>query len=856
MAVTAAVMAAAVGAPTPLAAAAGETPADTDIPYAVEDGAYPNRADLLEETGADLIAGDGNITLTLCSGPHQIKVWARNLKTGDSRICFAAAGTGYLSVNIPRAYRIETDDRDIEADVSIEGTTESLTVPRDTSKGFGEADISDPQQAVLLEMRVTGTSTPATPPPAGDTTHTFTGKLRIGETRSCTAVLVDPRWAITAKSCFADKPAESIDATPGAPKSKTTITLGRSDLDSTGTHTSAISYVIPQPERDLALVRLDQPAFDVTPVAISGTAAATGEELTVVGYGRTSDEWAPAKLHTSVFSAGATSATGVDLTAKTPAETTICKGDAGAPALRTENGKLALVAIGSRSWQGGCLGEPVAETRTNAVGARIDGLKQWVDDVAFGASDFNCDGQRDVAIADPDATVSSAAKAGRVQVVYGGGKGNAELSQALPIVSGSAEANDRFGGSLATFDHNLDNCTDLVVGVPGEAIGTAAGAGGAHIVYGSPAGLGQGKVTVDLVQGSGNGALLGMGAEAGDRMGQAVTAGTTITGVPYLAVGVPGEDGSGFVDAGAAVYLYGTSTNNVLINQGSVGVPGGLESNDEFGASLAGSPQHLAIGAPGEAIGGLADVGAVVVFNHTRNAANIPTALAGLDQNLAEIEDASEAGDTFGYALDMVAYKPTAAATGTESLLVVGTPGEGTSTIATTGRVDVVRLTPTGFVPMTGIHQGTTGISGANEAADRFGHSVSAVRTNPSAVSTAQNTLMAVGVPGEDIGTATDAGGIYTFGMIGAPGDSDSTVYPGLAGLPGVPVTGEKVGTAVTATGTHLYVGVPDGPSAYGRAHTVPWANINAGGSAPVVTYEPGKNGLPAVGLRFGAGMR
>ncbi|MFI0146557.1 trypsin-like serine protease [Streptomyces globisporus] len=838
-----------------LAAITGEVQAAPGAPYAVEDGSYPNRDDILSTTGADLIAGDGRITLTLCSEPHQIKVWARNLTNNENRLCFVAADTGYLSVNIPSAFRIETYDRDIKANVSIDGTTENLTVPRDTAKGFGEADPADPKQAVLLEMRVTGTGTPATPPPAGDTTYTFTGKLRIGETRSCTAVLVDPRWAVTAKSCFADKPSESIDTAVGAPKQKTTITLGRADLNSTGTHTSTVSYLVPRPDRDMALVRLDQPANGITPVAISGAAPTADESLTLAGYGRTFDEWAPTKLHTSTLSAGATTATGVDLAPKTPADAPICKGDAGAPALRTENGKPALVAIGSQSRQGGCLGELDSETRTDAVGARADGLKQWVDGVIFGATDFNCDGARDVAIADPDATVNGAAKAGRVQLVYGAGKGNAELSQSLPIFSGSAEVNDRFGGSLATFDHNLDGCTDLAVGVPGEAIGTNAGAGGVHIVYGSPAGLGQGKATVNLTQGSGSGALAGMGSETGDRMGEAIAAGTTIAGVPYLAIGLPGEDGSGFTNAGAVVYLHGTGQTNVLINQDSEGVAGAMESNDDFGASLAGSPQHLAIGSPGEAVGGMADAGAVSLFNHKLNAAKIPTGIAGLDQNLAEIQDDSEAGDTFGFSLSMTAYRPNAAATGTESLLVIGTPGEGTPTIATTGRIDVLRLTPTGFSQLSGVHQGTTGMTGANEDGDRFGHTVSAVSLNPAAVSTAKNTLVAVGVPGEDIGTATDAGGIYTFGLLGAPGDSDTTVHPGVAGLPGAPVTGEKVGSAVTATGTHLYIGIPDGPTAYGRAHALPWANTT-GGTEPVTTYEPGKDGLPATGQRFGAAMR
>ncbi|MEU2072268.1 S1 family peptidase [Streptomyces anulatus] len=682
--------------------------------------------------------------------------------------------------------------------------------------------------------------------------YAFTTKIQFGDgaaARSCTGSLVGAQWVLTTASCFTGG---TTELTVGKPAAKTTAIVGRTDLSATGGHTSEIVNLVPLPGSDMAMARLAAPAAGVSPVAIATTAAAPGDTLIAAGYGRTKTEWVPNKLHSGPFTVNAVSGTSLAISGSSPTSA-ICMGDTGGPLLRSSGGTVELVGVSRASWQGGCFGE--TETRTDAEGARADGLKPWIDEVVAGASDFNCDGARDVAIADPDATVNGAAKAGRVQLVYGAGKGNAELSQALPIFSGAAEVNDRFGDSLATFDHNLDGCTDLAVGVPGEAIGTNAGAGGVHIVYGSPVGLGNGKATVNLVQGTGSGALLGMGAEAGDRMGEAIAAGTTIAGVPYLAIGLPGEDGSGFTNAGAVVYLHGTGQTNVLINQASEGVAGAMENNDDFGASLAGSPQHLAIGAPGEAIGGMADAGAVSVFNHKLNAAKIPTGLAGLDQNLAEIEDASEASDTFGFSLSMTAYRPNAAATGTESVLVVGTPGEGTSTIATTGRIDALRLTPTGFSQLSGVHQGSTGVTGANEAGDRFGHTVSAVSTRPESVSTAQNTLVAVGVSGEDIGTATDAGGIMTFGLIGAPGDSDTTVYPGVAGLPGAPVTGEKVGSAVTATGTHLYIGIPDGPTAYGRAHALPWANTT-GGSEPVTSYEPGKDGLPATGQRFGASIR
>lgn len=256
-------LAVALGTPTTLATAAGE-PTDV-MPYAIEDGAYPDRANVLGLTGADLIAGDGNITFTSCSGPYQIKVWAVKLKTNESRMCFTAANTGYLKVNIPRAYRIETVGRDIKAGISIAGTTENLTVGRDTSKGFGEADLSDPKQAVLLEMRVTGSSSPAPQGPAEGNPLSFTGKLNIGDTRACTAALIDPRWVVTAKSCFADNPAENNTIPAGAPKDKTTLTLGRADLTSTGGHTTDIVELAPHADRDLVLARLAAPATGVPP---------------------------------------------------------------------------------------------------------------------------------------------------------------------------------------------------------------------------------------------------------------------------------------------------------------------------------------------------------------------------------------------------------------------------------------------------------------------------------------------------------------------------------------------------------------------------------------------------------------
>ncbi|MEW2758223.1 VCBS repeat-containing protein, partial [Streptomyces sp. NPDC048399] len=109
---------------------------------------------------------------------------------------------------------------------------------------------------------------------------------------------------------------------------------------------------------------------------LATTPATAGEKLTKAGFGRTKTEWVPDKLHTATFTVASTTNTTVDLDGSDTA--TVCKGDAGAPALRTVNGTTELVAVNSRSWQGGCLGNDPAETRTGAIDTRVDDLRGWV----------------------------------------------------------------------------------------------------------------------------------------------------------------------------------------------------------------------------------------------------------------------------------------------------------------------------------------------------------------------------------------------------------------------------------------------------------------------------------------------
>ncbi|MFI7318069.1 FG-GAP-like repeat-containing protein [Streptomyces venezuelae] len=220
---------------------------------------------------------------------------------------------------------------------------------------------------------------------------------------------------------------------------------------------------------------------------------------------------------------------------------------------------------------------------------------------ALAAGDFNGDGHDDLALGncreiadeniDDPCGPEELAEGGGIHIHYGDGDGlvweGQTLNQDTPGVPGVAEKGDDFGNALAAADIDGDGKDDLIAGAPGEAIGSAAGAGAVTVLKGGANGIltedGKAVGAVSYQQNSPN---IPGGAEAGDRFGAALGfADHNGDGSPDLSAAAPGENAS----AGGVwnlPHLATGTTGTTAVTPNSLGLPtssGPLT----YGASLA-----------------------------------------------------------------------------------------------------------------------------------------------------------------------------------------------------------------------------------------------------------------------------
>jgi hypothetical protein len=302
-------------------------------------------------------------------------------------------------------------------------------------------------------------------------------------------------------------------------------------------------------------------------------------------------------------------------------------------------------------------------------------------------------------------------------------------------------ANAKFGAASVTADFNGDHFADLVVGAPGDLSGSGTVAGGNVSLY---LGSATGLGTPRRISESN---VTGMAPEAGDKFGQALAAGD-------------------FNNDGKA---------------------------------------DLAVGAPGESIGTVANAGAVAIFLGT--ATGLATTGTGLDQN--GLGGKAETSDQFGAAIAAGNFIGTANAE-----LAVGAPGEapGTKTVVA-GEVNVAKWGTSGLVTGWTLNQGNTSV-GADEAGDKYGAALAA--GNVTGDSKAD---LLVGTPGEDIEAApakADTGSLNVY-----PGGTSAFGAGFTANQSGVEA-GDLYGSSVAVGdfdktgGADIAVGIPGEVATFG----------------------------------------
>ncbi|MEU5324450.1 hypothetical protein AB0G67_48240 [Streptomyces sp. NPDC021056] len=207
--------------------------------------------------------------------------------------------------------------------------------------------------------------------------------------------------------------------------------------------------------------------------------------------------------------------------------------------------------------------------------------------------DINGDGYGDLVTGVPyDASLNPgdtpAHRGGEIQVLYGSAQGITPSQKPQVIhqdtagVPGTAEDGDQFGSSLAIGDTNGDRYADVLVGTPGEAIGSAQYAGGATLLRGSAAGLTTTGATAYTQNTSG---VPGT-AESGDRLGAAThLVDVTKDGKAEVMAGTPGENHDG------ALWTARGSVSGPLTGGSTTisGTAAGLKykyTDIEFGAAL------------------------------------------------------------------------------------------------------------------------------------------------------------------------------------------------------------------------------------------------------------------------------
>ena len=162
-----------------------------------------------------------------------------------------------------------------------------------------------------------------------------------------------------------------------------------------------------------------------------------------------------------------------------------------------------------------------------------------------------------------------------------------ELRTQRTFDGAAPQAGDRFAGAIAYGDIDGDGTTDVVLGSPGEDVGRFADAGAVTVVCGRTDGL-EHRSSQTFTQ---SGRVAGRPG-AGGAFGAAVATGDFDgDGFDDVAIGAPGQGVGGVAGAGAVTVLEGSPggirTDSSLAISRRGAVPGDPVAGEAFGAALA-----------------------------------------------------------------------------------------------------------------------------------------------------------------------------------------------------------------------------------------------------------------------------